>query len=172
MFKADPLSPIKAYLGNYVITGVGFFTEGYVLFSVGNIEPLFEAVWPLCFKEYSVCNEVWVQAANYLEIVGIIFGQCTVGVIGDWVGRRWGLIQDATIMLVGSMMLTGMWGASLYGWTIMYAISLFVFGFGVGGEYPMTSVSAMEGVKGQGSAKADRLHRGRNVLLAFLMQGW
>ena len=75
-------------------------------------------------------------------------------------------------MMVGSMMLTGMWGTDLYGWTVMYAISLLVFGFGVGGEYPMTSTSAMEGVKGQGTTKADRLHRGRSVLLAFLMQGW
>jgi len=69
-------------------------------------------------------------------------------------------------------MLTGMWGVSLYGWTVMYAISLLIFGFGVGGEYPMTSITAMEGVKGQGTTKDDRLHRGRSVLLAFLMQGW
>ncbi|EMC93936.1 hypothetical protein BAUCODRAFT_141348 [Baudoinia panamericana UAMH 10762] len=172
MFKQDPLSPISAYMQNFVITGVGFFTEGYVLFSVGNILPLFESVWASCFKQYKVCNKVWVEAANYLEIVGIIFGQVAVGIIGDLIGRRWGLIQDAAILLIGSLMLTGMWGKSLYGWTVMYAISLLVFGFGVGGEYPMTSVSAMEGVHGQGSTKADRLHRGRSVLLAFLMQGW
>jgi len=33
MAKNDPLSPIKAYFNNFVITGVGFFSEGYVLFS-------------------------------------------------------------------------------------------------------------------------------------------
>ena len=173
MFKADPLEPITAYCRNFVLTGVGFFTEGYVLFSVGNISPLFQSVYPTCFREYSVCNKTWVQAANYLEIVGIIFGQCVVGVTGDWIGRRWGLIQDAAIMFIGSLMLTGMWGESLYGWTVMYAISLLVFGFGVGGEYPMTSTSAMEkGMHSPGAAKNDRLHRGRSVLLAFLMQGW
>jgi hypothetical protein len=42
----------------------------------------------------------------------------------------------------------------------------------VGGEYPMTSTSAMEGGGGPGSSTADKLHRGRNVQLAFLMQGW
>jgi MFS family permease len=172
MAKKDPLAPIGAYMSNFVVTGVGFFTEGYVLFSVGNILPLFESVWPQCFKRYEVCNMVWVDSANYLEIVGIIVGQVVVGIIGDWIGRRWGLIQDAAILLLGSLMLTGMWGTSLYGWTVMYAISLLVFGFGVGGEYPMTSITAMEGVRGQGSTKADRLHRGRSVLLAFLMQGW
>lgn len=54
----------------------------------------------------------------------------------------------------------------------MYALSLLVFGIGVGGEYPMTSVTAMEGVHGEGTSRNDKLHRGRSVLLAFLMQGW
>jgi len=69
-------------------------------------------------------------------------------------------------------MLTAMWGVTLSGWTICYAISLLVFAVGVGGEYPMTSVTAMEGIHGEGEARADKLHRGRSVLLAFLMQGW
>lgn len=51
----------------------------------------------------------------------------------------------------------------------MYIISICFYGFGVGGEYPMTSTRAMES---HGNALADRMHRGRNVLLAFSMQGW
>jgi len=50
----------------------------------------------------------------------------------------------------------------------MYGISIFCFAVGVGGEYPMTSTTAMEGKKD----KDDRTHRGRSVCLAFLMQGW
>ena len=53
----------------------------------------------------------------------------------------------------------------------MYTISLFFYSFGVGGEYPMTSTRAMEGHR-KGQSISDRLHRGRNVLLAFTMQGW
>ena len=71
-------------------------------------------------------------------------------------------------MLVGTILLTSMWGATLNGWTIMYGISIFIFAFGVGGEYPMTSTTSMEKYRG----REDRVHRGRNVLLAFLMQGW
>jgi hypothetical protein len=48
-------------------------------------------------------------------------------VIGDWVGRRWGLIQDAIIMFIGLLMLTASWGLTLEGWVICYAWSLFFY---------------------------------------------
>lgn len=52
--------------------------------------------------------------------------------------------------------------------------ALFFYGIGVGGEYPMTATAAMENAVGSGkiSTREDRLHRGRKVTLAFLMQGW
>ena len=56
-FKTDPLKPFTLYFHNYAVTGLGFFTEGYTLFSVGNILSLFEAVWPACFKghKFVIC---------------------------------------------------------------------------------------------------------------------
>ncbi len=50
-----------------------------------------------------------------------------VQIIGDWLGRRWGLIQDAAIMFVGLLMLTASWGTTLEGWVICYAWSLFFY---------------------------------------------
>lgn len=47
-------------------------------------------------------------------------------------GRRFGLIQDATIMFIGLLMLTAAWGVTLNGWVICYAWSLFFYGIGVG----------------------------------------
>ena len=50
--------------------------------------------------------------------------------------------------------------------------SQFFYGIGVGGEYPMTSTTALESKTiGVSSQTDDKLHRGRNVVLAFLMQG-
>lgn len=170
-FKRDPFQIIREHFSKYVITGMGLFVEGYVLFSVGNLTSLFAAVWPLCWGSYEVCSQNWIASILYLEIIGIIIGQITVGIIGDWIGRRWGLIQDAMVMLIGTILLTAMWGKTLQGWIIMYAISLLWYSFGVGGEYPMTSTRAMEDHK-RDSGSSDRLHRGRNVLLAFAMQGW
>ena len=60
----------------------------YVLFSIGNVKPLLQAGFPACWKKYTICDETWTQAIDYLEICGIIVGQILVGVIGDWLGRR------------------------------------------------------------------------------------
>ena len=58
-------------------------TPSYVLFSIGNLMPLFNAVWPQCWSKYKVCSKNWVFAVTYLEIIGIICGQILVGLIGD-----------------------------------------------------------------------------------------
>lgn len=97
-----------------------FCIAGYVLFSISNVKTLFAKVWPTCWSTYKVCNKTWTQATDYLQVCGIILGQITVGVEGDWVGRRWGLIQDAAIMLIATVLLTSVWGAggALQGWVI------------------------------------------------------
>lgn len=174
MFKADPLSPVSFYFRNMVLPGAGLGLEGYVLFSIGNLKPLFQKGFPECWKDETICNGTWIAAVDYLEICGIIVGQILVGIIGDWIGRRWGLIQDATIMFLGLVMLTASWGVTQNGWVICYVWSLFFYGVGVGGEYPMTATSGMENAVGSGkvSTRDDRLHRGRKVTSAFLMQGW
>ncbi|KAL8897407.1 MAG: hypothetical protein Q9207_007232 [Kuettlingeria erythrocarpa] len=176
MFKNDPLSPFAYYFKNMVLPGAGLGLEGYVLFSIGNVKPLFQAKgsFPDCWKTEKICNATWIAAVDYMEISGIIVGQILVGILGDWLGRRWGLIQDATIMFIGLIMLTAAWGVTQNGWVICYVWSLFFYGIGVGGEYPMTATSGMENAVGSGkiSTKDDRLHRGRKVTSAFLMQGW
>ncbi|KXT00697.1 hypothetical protein AC578_8249 [Pseudocercospora eumusae] len=174
MMKADPLSPLGYYMRNMVIPGMGLLLEGYVLFSIGNVKPLFQAAFPACWKKNTVCDVTWIHAVDYLEICGIIVGQILVGILGDWLGRRWGLIQDSVIMFLGLIMLTASWGVTLNGWVICYVWSLFFYGIGVGGEYPMTATSGMENAVGSGkvSTREDRLHRGRKVTSAFLMQGW
>jgi MFS family permease len=77
-------------------------------------------------------------------------------------------------MFIGLLMLTSAWGVTQNGWVICYVWSLFFYGIGVGGEYPMTATSGMENAVGAGrvSTREDRLHRGRKVTSAFLMQGW
>ena len=59
-------------------------SSSYVLFSIGNVKPLFQAVFASCWKAYAVCNATWIAATEYLEVVGIIIGQILVGVLGDW----------------------------------------------------------------------------------------
>lgn len=42
---------------------------------------------------FTECSEIWTQTTDYFQVVGIILGQLTVGFLGDWLGRRWGMIQ-------------------------------------------------------------------------------
>jgi hypothetical protein len=68
------------------------------LFSIGNLSALYSAVWPECWSTHEVCDKNWIAAVTYLQIIGIIVGQILVGFEGDWIGRRFGLVQDALIM--------------------------------------------------------------------------
>ncbi|KAF2858070.1 MFS general substrate transporter [Piedraia hortae CBS 480.64] len=174
MMKRDPLSPVSYYFRNMVLPGMGLLLEGYVLFSIGILESLYKAAYPECWDKHKVCDKQWTQAVVYMEIVGIMVGQILVGFVGDWMGRRWGLIQDAVIMFLGLILLISAWASTLQGWVIFYAWALFFYSIGVGGEYPMTATSGMENAVGSGkiSTREDRLHRGRKVVSAFLMQGW
>lgn len=80
MIKKDPLSPLSWYFRHAVIPGAGLGLEGYVLFSIGNLEPLFAKVWPECWEENTTCSKNWVASVTYLEIIGIMVGQVAVGV--------------------------------------------------------------------------------------------
>jgi hypothetical protein len=80
MFKKDPLSPLSWYIRNSVLPGAGLLLEGYVLFSIGNLEPLFADVWNACWGAKTVCSQNWVASVTYLEIIGIMLGQTGVGV--------------------------------------------------------------------------------------------
>ena len=55
-----------------------------MLFSIGNIKPLFEAAFVECWGREEICNATWIASVEYLEIIGIIVGQIIVGIIGDW----------------------------------------------------------------------------------------
>ena len=37
-----------------------------------------------CWKNAKTCNAIWIDAVDYMEIVGIIIGQVLVGILGDW----------------------------------------------------------------------------------------
>lgn len=140
-------------------------TIGFVLFSIGNLKSLFASTWPQCWgNNPTVCDESeytdwrpaarpsiadptfkpstdWINAINYTQTCGIIIGQAIVGIEGDWIGRKFGLCQDALIMLIGSILLTGTWSNNLNVWVIVYAWCLFIYGIGVGGEVSQSCYS-------------------------------
>ena len=57
-FKRDPLQPVRDYIQNYGIVGVGLFLEGYVIFSISNISTLFKKTYYECWSSFQTCNRV------------------------------------------------------------------------------------------------------------------
>ena len=86
LFKRDPLGPVSWYFRNAVLPGAGLGLEGYVLFSIGNLSPLFASAWPQCWSSSKAteCNKNWIAAVTYLEVVGIMIGQASVGVCSSF----------------------------------------------------------------------------------------
>jgi hypothetical protein len=56
----------------------------YVLFSIGNVTPLFQSSFADCWKNHKTCDKNWISATGYLEVAGILIGQILVGFLGDW----------------------------------------------------------------------------------------
>lgn len=50
----------------------------YVLFSIGNIKPLLQKSFASCWQTHEICDKKWIEATEYLEVLGIIVGQVSI----------------------------------------------------------------------------------------------
>ena len=114
--------------------------------------------------------QTWTQATTYVQLIGILIGQLMFGVMGDWIGRKATMLIDMSVILIGVILLTVSRAATDYNWVVFYAWAQFIFGVGIGGEYPMTSTRATE--ESEENRQYAQRHRGRKVMLAYTMQGW
>jgi MFS family permease len=165
-------NPLEAWrwIMSWFIPGMGMFCEAYFVFSIGNIKQIFPYEYPNCWKAHKTCTINMTRAPDYVQIIGIILGMCTLGYLGDKIGRKWGSVFTVSIMMVGCILLT-LTGIGLSGrqMAIWYIVAQFVFGYGVGGEYPMAAGSAAERAEAGGRKHAAK--RGREVVLTFSQQG-
>jgi len=96
----------------------------------------------------------------------------TFGLFADTFGRRIGSCSTASIMAIGAVLTAAASGADINGQWIMFAVVLFFFSYGVGGEYPLASASAAERAE---TARETNNYvtqlRGKTVVLTFAMQG-
>lgn len=63
------------------------------------------------------------QVPDYIQIVGIVLGMCTLGYVGDKIGRKWGSIATAALMLLGAILLVASSGPNEKGFLIMYIVA-------------------------------------------------
>lgn len=131
--------------------GLGLFGESYLLFSVGTLRPLWEALYPSCFDadDVSECHPPYLsyKSMTYSVVLGVMVGMVVVGALASRIGRRRGSILTAALMASGSVCLalcSALLSSRPSTLFPAMSLSLFVFGFGVGGEYPMSASSASE----------------------------
>ena len=75
------------------------------------------------FVVLQACGKTLTQIPDYIQIVGIILGMCTLGYLGDKIGRKWGSVFTASIMLIGAILLTATDAPTDKGFLIFYIIS-------------------------------------------------
>ena len=104
-----------------------------------------------------VCDRFLLHSITYSVVLGVILGMLLLGYAASTLGRRNGSLLTACLMACGACGLTA---ASVYLADVenldtqqrlleAMVLSLFVFGVGVGGEYPLAASSASEKAMGQ-----------------------
>lgn len=145
--------------------GLGLLGESYMLFSIGIVRPIWGIVFPQCFTsstsaninelndQYSMCSKGLIESLTYSVIVGIIIGMIGIGYCSRYIGRRAGSLLTASFMCIGAWSLTLLSYLASRQTNSYYSIntivsfmttSFFLFGIGVGGEYPLSASSASE----------------------------
>eukprot|EP00891_Asterochloris_glomerata_P008306 jgi/Astpho2/8306/e_gw1.00122.31.1_t len=155
---------------SFAVPGLGMFNEAYYIFSVGNVKPIWAAQYPACVDDYQEgCSETFIHTLNYTQVTGLFAGMVSLGFAIDRIGRKIGSIFTALVMIVGGILLTVSTGPNARSLFLMLIIAQTIFGFGVGGEFPVAASSASE--RAEGSTKLQKL-RGQTVVLVFSMQAW
>lgn len=90
-------------------------------------------------------STISTQLSNSLT-VGTILGQLAIGLICDLYGRKSGVVISTSFIVIGIILCTAAHGASgsVLGFFWFFTIARGITGIGVGGEYPSSSMAAVE----------------------------
>jgi PHS family inorganic phosphate transporter-like MFS transporter len=146
---------IKAVL----LSGVGFFTDAYCLFSIVQIIPMLEIVYFNGVIPYTYNIFISISA-----LVGTLIGQIAFGVFGDFIGRKKSYLFTLIIMIfaiIGQSFSSNL--ISGLGIVPMICIWRLILGFGIGGDYPLSATITSE--------YSNSKHRGALIAAVFSMQG-
>ena len=86
-------------------------------------------------KEYpnQYTTTVSTRVSNSL-LVGEIFGQVTIGMTCDYLGRKFAIVLTTMMIVIGGILATAAHGVTIDGMFWMMTVARGIVGFGVGGE--------------------------------------
>ncbi|KAL3686966.1 hypothetical protein R1sor_013275 [Riccia sorocarpa] len=148
-----------------IISGMGFFTDAYDLFSISNLTRLLGRIY--YFKPGS--SKPGVLPANVnaavtgVALCGTLAGQLFFGWAGDKFGRKKVYGITLMIMVLASIASGLSFGSSATGVMVTLCFFRFWLGFGIGGDYPLSATIMSE--------YANKKNRGAFVAAVFAMQG-
>eukprot|EP00122_Pirum_gemmata_P019701 Pgem_evm2s18435 len=120
------------------------------------------------FPDTATCDQGLIHAISYSEFAGIMLGMLILACFADRLGRKFGSLATAIIMTVGAILMT--LSMPFAGYNTMFTwftVAYGIYGFGVGGEYPISGSSAAE----RSQMKYPKEERGREISMTFAMQG-
>jgi MFS family permease len=133
------------------------------------------------------CTEPQVGGVSYAEFAGIMIGMLTFGTVADRVGRKQAGTLTSIVMIAGIGGMTFFDSDNISTLFVVFSCFFAVFGFGVGGEYPLTATQAAEHHAESAEdalqddeetrhhrllmEKAKTARRGETISLVFAMQG-
>ncbi len=140
------------------------------------------------YRDDFLCNESITGGVSYAQFAGIMLGMLTFGRVADLMGNHVAGMLTIAFQVVGVAVLTFYETSSFNTLFIIFDIFFVVFGFGVGGEYPLSAANAASlHIKKIEDAelyddykeyhlrvlreKARAVRRGENIALMFAMQG-
>ncbi len=121
------------------------FCAGAALISDGYQNNLMTMTNVLLHKEYKTqYTSYYSTAVSNALLIGEIFGQITIGLTCDYLGRKTAIIVTTLMIVFGGILATAAHGVTIEGMFWMLIIARGIVGFGTGGEYPASSTSASE----------------------------
>ncbi|ESZ91735.1 putative metabolite transport protein [Sclerotinia borealis F-4128] len=118
--------------------GAALISDGYFNNIMTMTNVILKKQYP---KEYTSATSTRVSNAL---LVGEIFGQVIIGLTCDYFGRKFAIIATTLMIVIGGALATGSKGLTINGMFWMMTVARGIIGFGVGGEYPASSISASE----------------------------